>query len=101
MPSPSLDFQENVRSTSGDEGKTTFSGRPAVAKVALAGDAGKLAHRVVMQVSREYAHEKLEKVVEVFVVLRWVKAHVLIMVRIDILLHEWVPVRVRVVSAMH
>ena len=56
--------EKNVRSTSADEGRATFSGRQAVAKVALAGEVGKLPQGVVMHVSREYVHEKLERVGE-------------------------------------
>ena len=56
--------EKYIRSTSGDEGRATFSGRQAVAKVALAVDAGKLPQGVVMHVSREYVHEKLERVGE-------------------------------------
>ena len=54
--------EKNVHSTSGDKGRATFSGKQAVAKVALAGEAGKLPQGVVVHVSREYVHEKLERV---------------------------------------
>lgn len=68
MPSPSTETdavsERNVRSASGDDGKTRFSARHGGVKVALAGDVGKLPHGVVMHVSREYVHEKLERVGE-------------------------------------
>ena len=48
-------------SKSGDAGNAMFSGGHG-AKVALAGDVGKLAEGLVRAVSRDAVHEKLEKV---------------------------------------
>jgi len=68
MPSPSTETasvsEKKVRSTSGEDGKAIFSARHGGAKVALAGEVGKLPQGVVMHVSREYAQEKLERVGE-------------------------------------
>lgn len=48
-------------SASGDAGNTVFSGKHG-AKVALAGDVGRLVYGLVRAVSRDAVHEKLENV---------------------------------------
>lgn len=64
-PSAQADaVSEDGCSTSEDATRAAFSGRQHAPKVTLAGDAGKLALGVVMEVSRENAHEKLERVGE-------------------------------------
>lgn len=67
VPSPSAEaawVSESGCSISEDAGKLAFSVRQPAPKVMLAGDAGKLAFGVVIDVSRENAHEKLDKVGE-------------------------------------
>lgn len=67
VPSPSAEaggVSENDCSISEDAGKLAFSGRQQAPKVTLAGDAGKLVFGVVIDVSRENAYEKLDRVGE-------------------------------------